>query len=56
MDDNRIIKLYFMRDENALKETENKYGAYCRYIADNILCSYEDSRECTNDAFSHISQ
>jgi len=54
MDDNRIIKLYFMRDENALKETENKYGAYCRYIADNILCSYEDSRECTNDALIEV--
>ena len=39
MDDKRIIELFFERDEAALKETSEKYGAYCRYIAGNILPS-----------------
>lgn len=54
MDDKKIIELFFRRDENALNETENKYGVYCRYIADNILPSREDSEECANDMLNAV--
>lgn len=54
MDDKKIIELFFKRSENALKETESKYGTYCSYIANNILCSNEDSEECTNDALISV--
>lgn len=49
MEDNEILDLYWARSENAISETENKYGRYCHYIAFNILHSYEDSEECVND-------
>ena len=49
MDDKKIIELFFARDEEALKETEKKYGKLCRYVASNILSSCEDAEECVND-------
>lgn len=51
MDDGQIVDLYWARAENAISETANKYGTYCRYIAYNILYSEEDSEECVNDAY-----
>ena len=32
MDDLRIIELYFNRDEQAIKETDTKYGKLCHSI------------------------
>ncbi len=49
MDDKKIIELFFARDENAIAETEKKYGDLCRYIASNILGSREDAEECVSD-------
>lgn len=49
MDDKKIIELYFARNEAAISETEKKYGALCRYIADNILSRKEDVEECVSD-------
>ena len=51
MDDLRIIELYFKRDEQAIKETDVKYGKLCRSIAYNILNNHEDSEECVNDTY-----
>jgi len=51
MEDERIIELYWNRSENAIKETDKKYGAYCRYIANNILQNLEDTTECVNDTY-----
>lgn len=51
MEDEEIIELYWNRSENAIKETDKKYGAYCRYIANNILQNLEDSTECVNDTY-----
>ena len=51
MDDLNIIELYFARDEQAIKETDAKYGRLCHRIAYNILNSYEDSEECVNDTY-----
>ena len=36
MEDNQIINLYFDRSEQAIKETDTKYGGYCYSIAYNI--------------------
>ncbi len=52
MDDSFIIDLYFNRDEEALKKTEEKYGRLCYKIAYNILNSREDAEECVNDTYS----
>ncbi|MDE6851460.1 MAG: sigma-70 family RNA polymerase sigma factor [Lachnospiraceae bacterium] len=51
MDDERIISLYWARDESAIAETSLKYGGLCNYIANNILSSHEDREECINDTY-----
>ncbi len=51
MEDNKIIELYFARDEQAISETDAKYGGLCRSVARNILGNAEDSEECLNDAY-----
>ena len=51
MDDSMIIEMYWNRNENAIEETNKKYGSYCFTIANNILNSKEDSDECVNDTW-----
>jgi RNA polymerase sigma-70 factor (ECF subfamily) len=51
MEDSKIIDLYWSRSENAITETETKYGRYCHSIAYNILRSDEDSEECVSDTY-----
>ena len=51
MDDRSIIEMYFARDEQAIKETETKYGKLCYTVAYNILNNNEDSQECVNDTY-----
>ena len=50
----RIVKLYWERNEAAIRESEAKYGKYCYTIAYNILHSNEDSEECVNDTYIGI--
>ncbi len=51
MDEKQIIDLYFARSEQAIAETDIKYGKYCRQLAYNILCNHQDSEECVNDTY-----
>ena len=51
MEDILIIDLYFERNEQAIAETQNKYGRYCYCIANNILANEQDSEECVNDTY-----
>ena len=51
MDDSKIIELFWNRSEEAISETDKKYGKYCYYIAKNILNSGEDAEECVNDSY-----
>lgn len=51
MEDEKIIELYWQRDEEALRQTNSKYGSFCYYIAHNILKDEEDSKECVNDTW-----
>ena len=50
MDDQTIIALFFQRDESALKETAQKYTAYCRNIALHLLSDQQDADEEGGDA------
>ena len=54
MEDQKIVMLYWKRDENAIVETNLKYGKYCYTIAYNILRSQEDSEECVNDTYNGV--
>ena len=51
MEDERIVALYWERDEQAISETEAKYDRYLQKIAHNILNNIEDSRESVNDTY-----
>ena len=53
MEDSKIIDLYWARKEQALAETDAKYGNYCRTIARNILRNFEDTEECLSDTWLH---
>ena len=50
MEDRDIIALYFERNQEAIAESEKKYGRYCYSIAYNILYNAEDAEESVNDA------
>lgn len=54
MDDKNIVELFWGRSEDALKETQSKYGKYCTSIACNVLGSREDAEECVNDAYLRL--
>ena len=51
MQDDMIIALYYQRNEQAIVQTNAKYGAYCTSIAQNILHNMQDSEECVNDTW-----
>ena len=51
MDDNAIMDLYWARSEDAILETNRKYGSYCRQISYNILHNSQDADECVNDTW-----
>ena len=53
MDDQAIIDLYHARSEHAISETDRKYGAFCRAVAENILSQPLDAEECVNDTYLH---
>ena len=54
MEDKQIIELYFERNEQAIRETENQYGSFCLRIAMNILSIREDAEECVNDTYYSV--
>ena len=51
MEDAAIIDLYWARSQQAIAESELKYGAYCHAIALRILNRAEDAEECVNDTW-----
>ena len=51
MDDKSIVQLYWDRSEQAIVETEAKYGAYCFSIAYNALANKEDAEESVSDTY-----
>lgn len=53
MEDEKIIALYWNRDEAAIRETDAKYGPYCFSVAAGILNSFQDCEECVSDTWLH---
>ena len=51
MEDSAIVELYFQRNEEAITESDRKYGRYCAAIAANILHNREDEEECVSDTW-----
>ena len=51
MQDEKIVALYWQRNEEAIVETKNKYERYLLKVAHNILDDLEDSQESVNDTY-----
>lgn len=51
IEDEKIIQLYFDRNEKAIQATADKYGHYCNSIAYQILNNREDAEECVTDTY-----
>lgn len=51
MDDRTIVDLYWRRSEEAITQTDTKYGRYCYSIAYNILSNQEDAEESVSDTY-----
>ena len=51
MEDSAIVDLYWQRDQRAISETAQKYGAYCRRVAYSICGNEQDAEECVNDTW-----
>ena len=53
MEDSQIIELYWKKDGEAIRISEETYGGYCLTVANNILHNPEDAEECVNDTWLH---
>lgn len=51
MEDSEIVRLFFDRDEAALREVSQKYGKYCKTVALNILGDHVEAEQCVNDTY-----
>ncbi len=51
MDDNKIVELYWKRDEKAIEETDFKYRKFLYSIAYNAVHDRLDCEECLNDTY-----
>ena len=51
LSDEKIIELYWERDEKAIDETDHKYKKYLFSIAYNVLREKLDCEECLNDTY-----
>lgn len=50
MEDEKIVELFFSRDERAVTVVKEKYGKLLYSVAFRMLRSHADAEECVNDA------
>lgn len=51
LSDDKIIALYWARDEKAITETDRKYKNYLYSVARNIVHNAPDCEECLSDTY-----
>ena len=51
MKDSEIVDLYWQRDQNAITESDVKYGRILRSVSKNLVPTKEDAEECVNDTY-----
>lgn len=51
MEDSKIVELYFKRDENAIRQTQRKFGKRIKNISKNITGSALTAEEVENDTY-----
>ena len=51
MEDSRIIELFFARNEDAIRRTDEAYGRRLFVLADNIVKNDQDAEESVSDTY-----
>lgn len=51
MEDRKIVDMYWDRDENAIVESDKKYGRMLGSLSYSLVDSREDAEECVNDTY-----
>ena len=51
MEDEKIVQLYWNRDENAIRFSAEKYGSRLRALSLGITSDVQTSEECENDTY-----
>lgn len=51
MEDEKIVELYFERNESAIERTSEKYGKRLRAVSNGIVKDIETAEECENDTY-----
>lgn len=51
MDDDQIVDLYLRRDEDAIRNTTEKYGSRLRALSQGIVCDRQTAEECESDTY-----
>ncbi|MBR4255883.1 MAG: sigma-70 family RNA polymerase sigma factor [Clostridia bacterium] len=51
MEDRQIVDLYWQRSEEALRQTDVKYGRMLFSVSYDLTHSNQDSEECVNDTY-----
>ena len=51
MDDQKIVMLYLLRDETAIRQTAEKFGSRLRSLAYQIVDDQRTAEECENDTY-----
>ena len=51
MDDDKIIALYLLRSEAAIRQTAEKYGCRLRALSYRIVSDGQTAEECENDTY-----
>lgn len=51
MDDKEIIELFWARNEDAIAQSDIKYGKSLKTLSNNILQNHNDCEECVNDTY-----
>lgn len=51
MDDEKIVGLYLLRNESAIRETASKYGGRLRMLSFRIVEDRQTAEECENDTY-----
>ncbi len=51
MEDSQILDLYFARSEDAIAQTEQKYGPMLLALSNRTTEDLQDAQECVNDTY-----
>ena len=52
MEDTRIVDLYLLRDESAIRQTAEKYGGRLRALSFGMVRDWQTAEECENDTYA----